>query len=100
MATKTDKSPLDDARAAFDRLGMPDKTAFVLESAFRTIGQAVSDAGEMVAEAVSSFDASDPFCTDAKSEEASDEPEKATGAASKPRANRAAPRKPKGGTDS
>ncbi|HEX8298336.1 MAG TPA: hypothetical protein VF594_04180 [Rubricoccaceae bacterium] len=46
----------DDVRAAFDRLGTSDKAAFVLEATFGTIGQAVSETGRRVADAVSSLD--------------------------------------------
>ena len=49
-------APYDDLRAAFDRLATPDKAAFVLEATLGTIGQAITETGRHVADAVSSLD--------------------------------------------
>ncbi len=49
-------APYDDLRAAFDRLATPDKVAFVFEATFGTIGQALTETGRHVADAVSSLD--------------------------------------------
>lgn len=49
-------SPLDDARAAFDPLSTPDKTAFVLEATFETLGQALSETGRSISTAIHALD--------------------------------------------
>ena len=50
------RPPFDDVRAAFERLATPDKAAFVLEATFETIGQAITETGRRVSDAVSSLD--------------------------------------------
>lgn len=49
-------APFDDLRAAFDRLATPDKAAFVLEATLGTIGQALTETGRQVADAISGLD--------------------------------------------
>ncbi len=49
-------APYDDLRAAFDRLATPDKAAFVLEATLGTIGQALTETGRQVADAISGLD--------------------------------------------
>lgn len=39
-------------RAEFEKLGTQDKTAFVLEATFATLGQAIEDTGRQVADAL------------------------------------------------
>lgn len=39
-------------RAEFEKLGTQDKTAFVLEATFATLGQALEDTGRQVADAL------------------------------------------------
>lgn len=91
MATKKTETPLDDARDAFEKLGVTDKTAFVFEAAFRTIGEVIGETGQMVADAMTSFDPGAPFGNPPADEAA--EPTAADEPAPKPK--RAAPRKPK-----
>jgi hypothetical protein len=47
---------LDEVRAAFNRLSTADKTAFVLEATFQTIGQAVGETGRRVSETLQDLD--------------------------------------------
>ncbi len=54
-------APYDDLRAAFDRLATPDKVAFVFEATFGTIGQALTETGRHVADAVASLDLDSVF---------------------------------------
>ena len=49
-------APYADLRAAFDRLTTSDKAAFVLEATLGTIGQAITETGRHVADAVSGLD--------------------------------------------
>lgn len=53
---KTPNPALDAARAAFDGLGTQDKTAFLFEAAFGTIGQAIQDTGRSVSDAIDRID--------------------------------------------
>lgn len=50
------RTPLDDARAAFDPLSTPDKTAFVLQATFETIGQALAETGRTLSDAIHAMD--------------------------------------------
>ena len=72
-------------RAEFEKLGTQDKTAFVLEATFATIGQAVEDAGRQFA---------DLFERAANYEPRRREPE-APNPAEPPSATKRAPAKPK-----
>ena len=52
----TPRPPVDELRRAFERLATPDKAAFVLEATFDTIGQAISETGRRVSNAVQDLD--------------------------------------------
>ena len=54
-------SPRDAARAAFDKLDTNEKSAFVFEATFNTIGQAIEETGRRVADIFASFDVDDLF---------------------------------------
>lgn len=43
---------MERARAAFDDLSTADKTAFVLEATFQTLGQAIGETGRHVSDAL------------------------------------------------
>lgn len=45
-------TPLDTAREAFEPLSTPDKTAFVFQATFDTIGQAISETGKAFADLI------------------------------------------------
>ena len=45
-----DRAQYDDVRTAFERLKTQDKTAFVLEATFSTIGQALAETGRGLAD--------------------------------------------------
>lgn len=49
-APKPSASPLDAARAAFESLSTPDKTAFAVEATFGAIANAVADAGRVASD--------------------------------------------------
>ena len=53
--------PRKAARAAFDKLDTQEKSAFILEATFSTIGQALEETGRRVSEAMESFDLDDLF---------------------------------------
>ncbi len=48
--------PKDRARSAFADLDTPEKTAFVIEATFSTIGAALRETGQRLGEAISEFD--------------------------------------------
>ena len=56
--------PTDRARAAFDDLDTPEKTAFVIEATFSTIGAALRETGQRLADVITEFDP-DSFFRDA-----------------------------------
>gem|GEM_PF-6672134 len=56
-APKPSASPLDAARAAFESLSTPDKTAFAVEATFGAIAHAVADAGRIVSDALGQMSA-------------------------------------------
>lgn len=81
-------------RAEFEKLGTQDKTAFVLEATFATIGQAIEETGRQVADAldhVANFDFG-------SWREPGDEPP-APNPAEPPSATKRAPAKPKKNDD-
>lgn len=88
----------DELRAAFERLDTQQKTAFILQATFDTIGKAIGETGERVANAVREFDLEGCFrAWDAKAGRAAqDPPSPAAGPASAPssRANPGAPADP------
>ena len=53
--------PRKAARAAFDKLDTQEKSAFIFEATFSTIGQALEETGRRVSEVVESFDLDDLF---------------------------------------
>ncbi len=53
---QTPRTPLDDARAAFDPLTTSDKTAFVLQATFETIGQALAETGRTLSDTINAMD--------------------------------------------
>ena len=82
-------------RAEFEKLGTQDKTAFVLEATFATIGQAIEETGRQVADVfdhVANFDFG-------SWREPADEPDAPAGSAPNPAqppsATKRAPAKPK-----
>lgn len=86
-------------RTEFEKLGTQDKTAFVLEATFATIGQAIEETGRQVADVfdhVSNFDFG-------SWRERGDEPDAPTEGASNPAeppsATKRAPAKPKKGDE-
>ena len=68
-------SSRDAARAAFDKLDTNEKSAFIFEATFNTIGQALEETGRRVADIFESFNVDDLFTQEAD-EEAPAEPEK------------------------
>ena len=53
--------PRKAARAAFDKLDTQEKSAFLFEATFSTIGQALEETGRRVSEVVNAFDLDDLF---------------------------------------
>ncbi|MEO0559309.1 MAG: hypothetical protein AAF170_14120 [Bacteroidota bacterium] len=73
----------DAARAAFDKLDTQEKSAFIFEATFNTIGQALEETGRRVADLFESVDVDDLFTQDADEEtpteaEPTSPPKKAT----------------------
>ena len=94
--------PTDRARAAFDDLDTPEKTAFVIEATFSTIGAALRETGQRLADVITEFDP-DSFFRDAtapapEAEPVVPKPGKKTGpkasTAKKAAAKKAAAKKP------
>lgn len=65
------------ARAAFDKLDTTEKTSFILEATFNTIGQALEETGRRVADVVESFDLDDLFTADSVEDPVDARPPKA-----------------------
>jgi len=91
-------------RAEFEKLGIQDKTAFVLEATFATIGRAIEEAGRQVADAfdhAAHFDFGPWRAPDDESDTpAADAPAKdGTNPAEPPSAAKRAPAEPKRGDD-
>ena len=59
----TSPDPKARARAAFDDLPTTEKTAFVIEATFSTIGAALRETGQHLADAIHEFDPEDFFRT-------------------------------------
>ena len=89
--------PADRARAAFDDLDTPEKTAFVIEATFSTIGSALRETGQRLADVINEFDP-ESFFRDATAPEAEPKPRKKAGpktsTAKKAAAKKAAATKP------
>jgi len=82
-------SSRDAARAAFEKLDTNEKSAFIFEATFNTIGQALEETGRRVADIFESINVDDLFTQDAEEEEAPAEPKAKKAAPPK----KAAPRK-------
>ena len=86
-------------RAEFEKLGIQDKTAFVLEATFATIGRAIEEAGRQVADAFD-YAAHFDFGPWRAPDDESDTPAKGTtNPAKPPSAAKRAPAEPKRGDD-
>lgn len=78
-------SSRDAARAAFDKLDTNEKSAFIFEATFNTIGQALEETGRRVADIFESINVDDLFTQEADEDNASAEPaEKKAAAPKKP----------------
>jgi hypothetical protein len=78
------------AREAFSDLDTPEKTAFVIEATFSTIGSALRETGERLGSIITEFDPDDFFRSPERpSPEAEPTPKAKTAAAKKPAATRA-----------
>ena len=80
--------PRKAARAAFDKLDTQEKSAFIFEATFSTIGQALEETGRRVSEVVESFDLDDLFTAPP-----ADEPAPRKAAPKKPAARKASTKK-------
>lgn len=69
-------SSRDAARAAFDKLNTSEKSAFIFEATFNTIGQALEETGRRMADIFESVNVDDMFSGDRESP-AEPEPKKA-----------------------
>lgn len=78
----------DAARAAFDKLNTNEKSAFLFEATFNTIGQALEETGRRVADLFESFDIDDLFTQEGGEEKPAEPASKAASATKK-----ASPRK-------
>ncbi|MEM6287399.1 MAG: hypothetical protein AAF845_09590 [Bacteroidota bacterium] len=81
MAARKPSSPFDDVRKAFSDLDTSEKAAFVFEATFATLGQALDETGQRVAEAIDDLDIESWF-RPSTSKDADPEPK------AKPRASR------------
>ena len=80
----------DEARSAFDQLETEDKTAFVLEATFATIGQAIDETGRWFARTVENVTSED-FWQDTFRAHPADGPGAAEPATAKQTSRRKAP---------
>ena len=62
-ATHPNRTPFDDVRDAFADLDTSEKAAFVFEATFSTLGQALQETGQRVAEAIDDLDIDSWFRT-------------------------------------
>ena len=62
-------SSRDAARAAFDQLDTNEKSAFIFEATFKTIGQALEETGRRVADVFESINVDDLFTQDGEEEQ-------------------------------
>lgn len=81
-------------RAEFEKLGTQDKTAFVLEATFATIGQAIEETGRQVADVLDHVANFDFGSWREPGDEPSASPENASNPAEPPSASKRAPAKP------
>lgn len=65
MAASKPSSPFDDVREAFSDLDTSEKAAFVFEATFATLGQALHETGQRVANAIDDLDVDSWFGTPA-----------------------------------
>lgn len=92
--------PKSRARDAFADLPTPEKTAFVIEATFQTIGEALRETGQRLADVINEFDPESFFDTGAESEDESPAPDAKRAAATQPAATVSAATKPKRKTTS
>ena len=81
MPTSTD--PKARAREAFDHLPTTEKTAFVIEATFATIGSALRETGQRLADVINEFDPEEMFRMDPEHEDAEPKPKPRKKAAAK-----------------
>ena len=87
--------PKSRARDAFADLPTPEKTAFVIEATFQTIGEALRETGQRLADVINEFDPESFFDAGTEEEDGAPTPDAKRAAATKPAATASAATKPK-----